>query len=472
MLQAPVLSSLLFANEVTSPFSPSAAKRSGSSPSTCTKPGRVYIYTRLIFEGEVSTIMSHENFEKIGLPRIIEYDRQYKESLQEAFEVYNDWVSQYEEQILQQALMLAGRSELLEGWTSVNESIQNTERLILSAIDEYYGGKINHAQNTIFQILSELIANDSQNFLVSDIDKSYATRMVAPFPELHSKVIDYEKEYELMNHEELTFFRARVSHVDGFQDMLHIPLSQRDAISTQRFSVPGTPCLYLGTSSYDVWRELDRPAYCNFNVSALKIKPQAQRQPIKILNLINSSYFMYGLVGIPTKESITRKTVDLLCQQLQIWPFVCATSFKVKNSAKNFRSEYIISHLIMMSLQQLGIDGVAYTSNQLTPSEEPLAVPLMVNLALPVFSDSVSAKYGPICNNLLITDPVNFEEYQGLVLQDSDKNHNTSYFAKACKEPDYRPSIIYCKRGVHYRNTAFFKFDNFLCSQQFYEIEH
>lgn len=148
--------------------------------------------------------MSHENFEKIGLPRIIEYDRQYKESLQEAFEVYNDWVSQYEEQILQQALMLAGRSELLEGWTSVNESIQNTERLILSAIDEYYGGKINHAQNTIFQILSELIANDSQNFLVSDIDKSYATRMVAPFPELHSKVIDYEKEYELMNHEEET----------------------------------------------------------------------------------------------------------------------------------------------------------------------------------------------------------------------------------------------------------------------------
>lgn len=69
--------------------------------------------------------------------------------------------------------------------------------------------------------------------------------------------------------EESLFYRARPNET-GFlytkNEMFHIPYELRYKIANQRYSVSGLPCLYLGSSVYLCWEELERPDYqkCNF----------------------------------------------------------------------------------------------------------------------------------------------------------------------------------------------------------------
>ena len=65
------------------------------------------------------------------------------------------------------------------------------------------------------------------------------------------------------------FYRARDNNT-GFlytkEEMFHIPYELRHKVTNQRYSVSGLPCLYLGSSTYLCWEELERPDYlkCNF----------------------------------------------------------------------------------------------------------------------------------------------------------------------------------------------------------------
>lgn len=48
----------------------------------------------------------------------------------------------------------------------------------------------------------------------------------------------------------------------------------RERIGSQRFSVPGVPCLYLGKSVYTCWRELGQPNDSEFYVSRARINDE------------------------------------------------------------------------------------------------------------------------------------------------------------------------------------------------------
>ena len=410
------------------------------------------------------------DFVSLGLPVVIDNDFQYKEKLKECFREYDNWVDNFINKDLSTALNFSGRTDLQPNWCAEKAELASIEESILSSIDDYYSGQIFEAQSKVCGIIEKLITFDELGFLVSDIDRSYSTRLVAPFHDLHHPIIDNSEEYERMNTAPLSFFRGRTGYVESHSDMLHIPLDKRDSVTTQRFSVPGTPCLYLGTSSYNIWKELGRPPFDKFNVSTIRLKPSTVRTDIKILNLTANLHFDLGLIGIPNQKTITERTIKLLLMLLKIWPIVCATSFRVKNSKGFFHSEYIISHLIMLSLPKLNIDGVAYVSKQIEPQEETIALPLMLNIAIPVISDKLNCKYGDICSKFEITDPVNLQEFQGIELE-MEALAQQCYFCTAFRGNKYTPDLFYAKRGMKYRKTTFFRFDNFLCNQQFYSYD-
>lgn len=403
----------------------------------------------------------------LNLPITIDDDAQYKDTLQKTFQSYTDWAENFVTKDLSLSLDASKRKNLQPDWNAERGKLEEIEVCILSAIDNYYSGRIFEAQSKICKLIQELIAVDEMDFLVSDIDRSYSTRLLAPFPDLYSHIIDNSNEYKRMNEAPLSFFRGRTDSVESYDKMLHIPLTKRDLVATQRFSVPGTPCLYLGTSSYNIWRELGRPPFDKFNVSAIKLKEHSERGDVKILNLVASRYFDLGLISIPSSEYITAKTIKLLLMQLEIWPLVCATSFKVRTSAGHFHSEYIISHLIMLCLPQLGIDGVAYTSKQIEPQEEISALPLMLNIAIPVISPCVDRELGDICSKIEVTHPVNLQEFQGI---EDNVEHlpKQCYFCMAIRENRSTPYLYYAKRGLKYRQTTFCKFDNYLCNLEYF----
>lgn len=72
---------------------------------------------------------------------------------------------------------------------------------------------------------------------------------------------------------EAGFFRARIILDWGRpsrNDLFHVPFSHRERVSSQRFSVSGVPCLYLGSSTYLCWEELGRPEFGSMYVSYFK----------------------------------------------------------------------------------------------------------------------------------------------------------------------------------------------------------
>lgn len=79
---------------------------------------------------------------------------------------------------------------------------------------------------------------------------------------------------ELSGSDEKIFYRMRVfesrNYVD-YKEMFHVPLDMRGIIKTQRYSFPGYPCLYLGTSINACWEELHRPLLSNSMISMLKL---------------------------------------------------------------------------------------------------------------------------------------------------------------------------------------------------------
>ena len=54
--------------------------------------------------------------------------------------------------------------------------------------------------------------------------------------------------------------------------MFHIPFNKRGKVETQRYSAPGYPCLYLGSSVNACWEELGQPRFDDMMVSRFVVK--------------------------------------------------------------------------------------------------------------------------------------------------------------------------------------------------------
>lgn len=343
------------------------------------------------------------------------------------------------------------------------EELENNIYLIINSIDNYYNANFSAAKNNIMDILKKYEKNN--NFIISNINKSYAFRSLEPFPELKLSLqneikSNYNQEYPL------NFFKARDWDDElCFKDMLHIPLNSREKASTNRFSMPGIPCIYLATTSYCCWLELDMPNKNNFYVSSLRIPTD-----LKVLNLCISQGLINGF-SIYDNE----KQLNLLKQIIVIWPLVCASSFSIVQKNREFKSEYIISQLIMQCALEMGIDSIAYLSKKISDS---YSYPQCVNLAIPIKKDnSIEVKkdngekeiYWEHSLKTQITDPVLFSKflnkpYESLQLK-SYINHEYNFYNNLGIE-DYNDLTIMLEQVLHYSDSKFSQFDDYLVNQK------
>ena len=168
------------------------------------------------------------------------------------------------------------------------------------------------------------------------------------------------------------------------KDMFHIPLDKRGLVETQRFSVPGYPCLYLAHRVYGCWEEMGRPAFGTVMVSKFETQ-----QEFKLLDL-----------RVPSKEDWEKDLVRCLL----MFPLVIASMVQVSNSKDKYKPEYLIPQLLTEwvisknreSKKGEEILGIMYTSAQknddfLYPDDS------YDNYAIPVLKPLSSKKY---CNGL------------------------------------------------------------------------
>ena len=87
------------------------------------------------------------------------------------------------------------------------------------------------------------------------------------------------------------FYRIRVSDNRSLakSDLFHIPFESREKVTTQRYSIPGLPCLYLGDSMFVCWEELNRPDFDRIHVSRFDLSQGN-------FNFLSSAALMQGAV--------------------------------------------------------------------------------------------------------------------------------------------------------------------------------
>ena len=322
--------------------------------------------------------------------------------------------------------------------------------LVLKAIDSLIDGNEKDAERIIEQMLAPFIGD---SFLISDLDKSYSFRGIAPFVDLRRK--EYSEKYDKMMEKNLTFYRVRIKKEDenitNIEHILHLPYNMRDKARGMRFSSAGLPGLYLGTTTYVCSKE------CKWNgqdeLYASVFIPNSNGKKLKILNLTISQALINGIYNKNNDkdDSIRRKLQNTM---LKIFPLVIATSFSVKKEEK-IKYQYLLSQTLMRCAKKNGIDGIAYLSMK---GEDEFQYPQGVNLAIPATDISEKNMYSEKCNGFHISKPIMYCGQEG--------RKKKSYINEIYKKDDYISQINMDGEMRFYGDTLWGRFDNYLVSAE------
>lgn len=185
--------------------------------------------------------------------------------------------------------------------------------------------------------------------------------------------------------------------------ILHIPFDKRHLITTQRFSIPGVPCLYLGQSLIAVWEELNRPTLDNLYVSRFELD-----ENIRIFDL-SLNWF-----DLKSTEELAPNTLtpSLLRKFLLNNIFKIACLIRVTQNNRHFKSEYIIPQLLFIAISNTDLaEGIRYSS-----AKAPNDSYIFANYALVAiqknFSPHTEKLSAELKNLVKCTYPINIGMYQ------------------------------------------------------------
>lgn len=352
------------------------------------------------------------DFQKISTPITVKRDRDYFPSLKEKLYA------------LISELEFNGASE------KVVTAIKAYVEKVIESIDLYYQGNLVDAQLIINQMITDF---GNAPPAVTDINGSIAFPGGGP---------DFS---------EVQFFRARLSeNVVEFSsdDMLHIPFNMRHIVKSERFSIPGLPCLYLGNSTYDCWVEMGCPADHRFNVAPVILD---NSQQVLNLTVTKSSLLAFNEETDAMEE---KEAEDRVINLLKLMILTIGTSYKVDEGNRSFKSEYILPQMIMLACKQRNLDGITYYSKQIP--YEGFACTVGVNLVLFATFNGEEA-LSSICNHLQIGTSLNFAMFKQLLPCQTYKDYNLRILSSP-----YINNVGTKNHWFPYRETQFYEFDKYL----------
>ncbi len=313
---------------------------------------------------------------------------------------------------------------------TIENEIESYSNRVIEVIEQYYKGNIFSAQDTVSELLSSFDSSPAVT-LVNDC------LAFSPF-----------KDSEKVG---VQFFRARLSdNVTTFsaKEMLHIPFNKRGIVKTERFSIPGLPCLYLANTSYGCWVEMGSPADYRFNVSPFELD-NTQR----ILNL-TIAFFELKTILFEAEDLDVTLDDKYITDLLKLFVLTLSTSFKVNSTDRTFKSEYILSQLIMLAAKDMGIDGISYLSKQV--SNDLLAAVSGVNVVL-FATYNGEEEHSKIKDHLTTDNSFNFSMFKQLLPCQKYKTVDLRI--------DYSPyvnNIGSFDRPIKYQETEFYEFDKYI----------
>ncbi len=196
-----------------------------------------------------------------------------------------------------------------------------------------------------------------------------------------------------------SFYRMRMREDNkqfSYKDLMPIPDDKRYLVKTQRFSMPGLPCLYLGYNINACWEEMHRPSIGDCMTSRYEV--------IKKFQVISLEIPSYEIFASDLKACI------------RLFPLIMACMVTVADYKDSYKSAYLIPQLIMEWLtcderaKHQDFKGVRYTSVHIN---EQFGYPKVTfnNLALPVPGPKKPDYAKGLDELFMLTEPTS-EEYE------------------------------------------------------------
>lgn len=295
-----------------------------------------------------------QNITKLTPPYVSESDHSYLDNLCSMFEVYSCFIKD-------------SFSNIILKDTDF-DAINHVNKSIIDSINYYLSGNSGKS----YQVISKVLKENIHSF--KDIAYSLNDK--------HSLI------------------RLRKSYINLYkrQELFHIPFNQRYKVSKQRYSIEGLPCLYLAASSYTAWLELNKPNFTELWASAFRANSE-----IKLFDL---SFTLSKVISDYNNSIIDNKQ---LVSKLKLFPFVLATSFRVKYPFEIFHEEYIISgNLLQWIVNNTDFMGIRYLSTRLDSYSNHDYLWAASNVVIPPHRYNKDEMFnGYLKNNFRITKPIN-----------------------------------------------------------------
>ncbi len=223
------------------------------------------------------------------------------------------------------------------------------QTLILCNVDDYILNRVNRFNKYINIILSEYCCG--RHNLAYEI-----------FKEALLACIDIEVFIKDMSNNSVLYRgRKKKNKKYSKQEMFHIPFESRYIVSTQRYSFPGLPCLYLGSSSEICATEL------NENITNLAIARLIYHENLgkhKILDL-TSLFFDYfaGIYETCIEKFLINLPLVLVCSTYIDYEKEDEAKFKKEYILPQLLLEYIINESILKENKVIGIKYFSVKEN-------------------------------------------------------------------------------------------------------------
>jgi hypothetical protein len=217
---------------------------------------------------------------------------------------------------------------------------------------------------------------------------------------LKNILLNLSENIEKENKTKQKLFRLRQSETDLIErnQMFHIPFSCRHLVANQRYSIAGLPCLYLGSSIYVSWLELNRPNLSNIFISGYK--------STNSLSVLNLAYDLNLIIDEFEKSIISE---NQFIEKLVLWPLVMACSFQIKYPNAPFHEEYIIPGLLLewITFESKNIQGLKYLSTKITSLNK---YSYGINYVFPPQDKNDKYKFCPVLEkNFTLTKPLSWD---------------------------------------------------------------
>lgn len=208
-----------------------------------------------------------------------------------------------------------------------------------------------------------------------------------------------------------SLFKLRESIEPNLQrkELFHVPLSKRKSIKSYRFSIPGIPSLYLGSSIYICWEELSRIPLTELHAAKFTL---VEGESISLLNIGLSTEYIKELKdkglaeGVVDNSKGSQILLSILKNFLLLWPLIASCHMRVKNPDLEFKPEYILPQLLMQFIMHNDkYDGIVYLSTKKYVHSIPLSY--CRNIALPVKKQIPKNEYcESLCLKWKLTEPL------------------------------------------------------------------